>query len=174
MFSPAMPSLMFYALIGDAGAVHELIPEEPDLDQRDCLGETALMAAAMGNHECIAKMLLAAGAPVDSANNDGETALMMAARLGYPGMVQLLLDAGAEVDRSCFLLGRTALMHAARHGHAGVVDILTAAGAHPNRCDHTHHTPLTLAARQGYSEIVRRMLMSFTASSTSSDTKEHM
>lgn len=58
---------------------------------------TALMRAAAGGHEAVARMLLEHGANVEKADDHGTTALMRAALGGQEKVVQLLLDHGAEV-----------------------------------------------------------------------------
>ena len=54
-----------------------------------------MLASGMGHVE-IVRVLLAAGAGVDTATNDGETALMFASGSGHVEVVRALLAAGAD------------------------------------------------------------------------------
>ena len=86
---------------------------------------TALIAAAHLGHVEVVKTLIAAGAPLDHVNNLGWTALIESIVLG---------DGGAD--------------------HLAVLSALIEAGANVNLADASGITPLTLAQRRGYSEMV--------------------
>ncbi|WP_375482959.1 ankyrin repeat domain-containing protein [uncultured Jatrophihabitans sp.] len=84
--------------------------------------------------EQAARLLLAAGAPVEGRPGDRETPLMTAASYGEVGLARALIDAGADLEaRSAPDAGgvpnATALVHAAVFGMTAVVDLLVAAGA---------------------------------------------
>jgi uncharacterized protein len=87
---------------------------------------TALIAAAHLGHAEIVRTLIKAGAPLDHVNNLGWTALIEAIVLG---------DGGAR--------------------HTDTLNALVAAGANVNLADRNQQTPLTLARRRGYAEMVR-------------------
>ena len=61
-------------------------------------GGTPLIDVASTGHVGIARRLLAAGAHVDSRNNNGYTPLIHAACQGDIAMVELLVEAGADVN----------------------------------------------------------------------------
>jgi ankyrin repeat protein len=94
---------------------------------------TALIAAAHLGHVEAAKLLIAAGAPLNHVNNLGWTALMEAIVLGSGGAnhtatVKALVEAGADVniaDRQ----GTTPLQHARRRAYVEMARILENAGA---------------------------------------------
>jgi hypothetical protein len=84
--------------------------------------------------EAVARMLVAAGAPVEGDADDRETPLITAASYGDAAVAQVLIDAGADVDAAAAedaggVPGGTALLHAAVFGNTDVVDVLVAAGA---------------------------------------------
>lgn len=87
---------------------------------------TALIAAAHLGHDEVVRRLVAAGAPLDQVNNLGWTALIEAVILG---------NGGAR--------------------HQACVAALLAGGANPNIADRSGLTPLVLAKRRGYAEMVR-------------------
>jgi hypothetical protein len=92
---------------------------------------TALIAAAHLGHDEVARMLVAAGAPLDHVNNLGWTALIESIVLGNGGprhtaTLKALVDAGASTklaDRQ----GRTPLELARGRGYKEMIAILQAA-----------------------------------------------
>ena len=82
----------------------------------------------------VARMLLAAGAPVDGEPEEQETPLITAASYGDAEVALVLIQAGADLearaaDDSGGVPEGTALLHAAVFGMTDVVDVLVAAGA---------------------------------------------
>ena len=94
-------------------------------------GVSPLTVAARESNARLVKMLLDAGAKVDSANQDGETALMMAITGGDLSVVQLLVNAGANVNTIEKFHNQTPLMYAAASNrNAGpMVKLLLSKGA---------------------------------------------
>jgi uncharacterized protein len=86
---------------------------------------TALIAAAHLGHDEVVRTLIAAGAPLDHVNNLGWTALIESIVLG---------DGGKR--------------------HVACLEALVKAGANVNIADRSGATPLTLAKRRGYAEMV--------------------
>ena len=87
---------------------------------------TALIAAAHLGHVEIVRSLIAAGAPLDHVNNLGWTALIESIVLG---------DGGPR--------------------HTETLRALIEAGANVNLADRDGHTPLALARRRGYAEMIK-------------------
>eukprot|EP00438_Fugacium_kawagutii_P032404 Skav234907 [mRNA] locus=scaffold840:800366:802544:+ [translate_table: standard] len=90
---------------------------------KDNNGFTALMFAARGGHEAVARLLLEHDADVGSATTKNETALMFAAQGGHEAVARLLLDHGADAA-TARTDGFTALMFAARGDHEAVAKLL--------------------------------------------------
>jgi ankyrin repeat protein len=86
---------------------------------------TALIAAAHLGHDEVVRTLIAAGAPLDHVNNLGWTALIESIVLG---------DGGKR--------------------HIACLEALVQAGANVNVADRSGATPLALAKRRGYGEMV--------------------
>ncbi len=86
---------------------------------------TALIAAAHLGHDEVVRTLIAAGAPLDHVNNLGWTALIESIVLG---------DGGKR--------------------HVACLEALVKAGANVNIADRSGATPLALAKRRGYGEMV--------------------
>ena len=87
---------------------------------------TALIAAAHLGHVEIVRVLIQAGAPLDHVNNLGWTALIESIVLG---------DGGRR--------------------HTETLRALIEAGASVNLADREGQTPLALARRRGYPEMIR-------------------
>lgn len=88
-----------------------------------------LLAGSVATHNLeYLRLLLAAGAAVDSCTKFGATPLMVAAEHNCCSAAKLLLAAGADVNARD-KAGRTALSLAARKGYRDVCDLLLSAGA---------------------------------------------
>jgi ankyrin repeat protein len=87
-------------------------------------GAMPLTEAARLNDDMLVKMLLEAGAKVDSANPDDETALMLAIKNGSLPITETLVKAGANVNRIEKFHNQTPLIYAAAGGHIGIVKLL--------------------------------------------------
>ena len=108
---------------------------EPDLDQPK-----------------IVRLLLAAGAPLNSRDDDGKTALIYASSFGSPETVDVLLAAGAEVNsRSKY--GVTALHVASKRGDIAIVRALLNSGADPAQQNRRRESPVMIAERAGHKEV---------------------
>jgi uncharacterized protein len=86
---------------------------------------TALIAAAHLGHEEVVRILIAAKAPLDHVNNLGWTAVIESIVLGDGG-----------------------------HHHTATLQALVDAGANVNLADPSGTTPLSLAKRRGYGDMV--------------------
>ena len=93
------------------------------------------LAAEVGHTEML-KVLLEAGANVESPNADGQTALLAVARTGIVAAAQLLLDNGAKVDAKEKWGGQTPLMWASARRHPKMMELLIAKGADVNAALH--------------------------------------
>ncbi|MDP2408919.1 MAG: ankyrin repeat domain-containing protein [Pseudolabrys sp.] len=86
---------------------------------------TALIAAAHLGHDAVVRVLIAAGAPLDHVNNLGWTALIESIVLGNGGP-----------------------------RHTATLSALVKAGANVNLADRHGDTPLALARKRGFAEMV--------------------
>ncbi|MGH9318650.1 MAG: ankyrin repeat domain-containing protein [Vicinamibacteria bacterium] len=116
-----------------------------------------LVAAARAGENARVSALLAAGAPVDSQDEEGSTALMVAALRDDEQMIEALLSAGADPNLRNSR-GETALLLTAGRS-PGIVRALLASGAGVNLKDNEGQTPL-IAAASSRPESVRLLLES--------------
>jgi ankyrin repeat protein len=85
-------ALMYAAFNDHLEIVEFLIKNGADIHRRDMQGKTALLCAASKE---VAKLLIDAGAPLDTADNQGWTLLMLATYNGYTALKKFLIDNGA-------------------------------------------------------------------------------
>ncbi|KFX91129.1 hypothetical protein O988_07900 [Pseudogymnoascus sp. VKM F-3808] len=119
---------------------------------------TALQLAAKKGNEQLLRLLLQAGANVNSGGGgyDGD-ALQMAASNGNEQVVQLLLDAGANAESEATDYSRSGLQVAANYGHEQVIQLLLDAGADVNSTGGHYGSALEGAVQHGHSDISQRL-----------------
>ncbi len=81
---------------GDAATVELLLAKGAAVNQKNCLGETALHRAAYLGCPELASRLIAAGAAVDEPDRHGNTPLHRTAAYGWEAVAARLLAAGAD------------------------------------------------------------------------------
>ena len=100
----------------DAGA--DLAPHS-----KNPMQVAAINCATAGRNERCVKLILEAGADVNTPQQKGYTPLMSAASAGSESMVNLLLQAGADTSLVSED-GKTARILAEEHGHKHLLDLL--------------------------------------------------
>ena len=117
------------------------------------------------------KMLIEAGALIDTLDWDGNSPLSLAVHWGHENIVKLLLEVGASVDMSD-RDGYSLLFLAAQLGNENIVELLIKAGAPIDELDSNGRSPLFLAAQYGH-EIVVSMLLYHGADVNLRDSDSH-
>lgn len=100
---------------------------------------------------------LAAGVPVDAANDKGFTALVLAGYDNHLEATRFLLDQGANPDHRD-ASGNTALMGIGFKGYADIARLLIERGANPNLRNGGGSTALMFAAMFGRHEMLQLLL----------------
>lgn len=91
------PGIHTAIISGNTETIKQLIASGADINELEPgSGSTPLMTAALLNRVEMAKVLLEAGATIDSKNYDGSTALHTAAFFCHTDMVKLLIGKGAD------------------------------------------------------------------------------
>lgn len=146
--------------IGDLDMVKYLVKKGSKTNETSSKGLTALHRAAGRGHIGIMQFLLDEGsAKVDCTTRDLWTPLHGAASSGRVIAVSLLLNYGADIHWAG-RDGRTVLHRAVQGGNLGTVEILIGRGANADvmKADGAGDLPLHIAAREGYVEIINRLL----------------
>jgi len=135
-------------------AVQRLLVAKISPNCRDNVGETPLHTAVRNNCFVSVKMLLRAGATVDSKSYHEWTPVHFAARRGRLSILRELLRAAADVNIRGFH-GWTALHYAARSGHLDATEMLLSAGADVYALDNDKRTAAQEAIKFGHYEVLR-------------------
>jgi len=169
---------------GDAPLVRDLVGRDPELaTTRNADGTSALMlatyrddmatvaalrtanptldvfeAAALGEAEALAAILVAEPGAARAWSSDGFTALHFAAFFGGPEVARLLIDAGADIDVVSRNELKVAPLHSAVAGQVKVALVLLEHGAKVNVKQRHGWTPLHGAADNGDDEVVDALL----------------
>lgn len=135
-------ALHVVARYGHATACEYLLQRGADPDRVSRNGSTPLHLAATGKRDDVIRLLLAAGAKVNSLDGHNHTPL---ANLIWcsdsAGAARALLEAGATMTYSA-RSGDTLAHWAAFFGRHAILNELLEHGADPNAFDHDHSTPL--------------------------------
>jgi len=108
---------------GDTAEVQRLLAEGADIDGRDALGRTPVMAATHGNQIDTVRALIQAGADIDIRDNRMDNPFLYAGAEGLLEILKLTIDAGADTTLTNRFDG-TALIPAAERGHVEIVNDL--------------------------------------------------
>ena len=142
---------------GDLTTVRAMLEKKIDINYKNEIGLTALMAASFTSHVEIVQALLAKGANIDLRAKEGVTALIAASLNGHAEVIQILLAKGAKIDLRA-KDGFTALAMASEKGHTEVVQILLAKGAQIDLGSKDGVTALMMASQNGHTEVVQILL----------------
>jgi len=113
-----------------------------------------LHKAALCGSRCVVEMLIAAGADVNTKNEQESTPLDMAALRGHRNIADILLQHGANPDTKD-KIGSTPLHWAAFQGHVDVVELLATHSKDVNVKNADGKTPLEVAKTPDIKNILR-------------------
>jgi ankyrin repeat protein len=155
-------ALIWSARKGQSRALRLLIEVgKAEVNAKDMDGRTALsFAAEYGRLSVVEHLLQVRDICTEEPDNDGLTPLMYAAKKGQSEVAELFLELGkVDVGTVC-RMERTALSWAANHNRVDLVRILLQAG---NQVDVNHKdvsglTPLALATKQGFREVMDELI----------------
>jgi uncharacterized protein len=142
---------------GEFDKLRTLIERQVDMNEAQADGMTALHWAAYHDRPIEAKLLVDAGAQVQSMNRYGVTPLALACQNGNGELVELLLTEGADPNDS-LPSGETVLMTASRTGRLGPVESLLSRGANVNAQERNGQTALMWASAEGHAGVVEALI----------------
>jgi ankyrin repeat protein/predicted DNA-binding WGR domain protein len=122
---------------------------QPNLELLDKKKRTPLHIAALrGNYECV-KVLIEAGALIDTREKLKKTPLLLAAKNGYLKIVSYLVHVGSDPN-AADSSKNTPAHYAAGYGWLEVLKYLVQHGADPNLQNDWKSTPLSIAMFKGH------------------------
>lgn len=125
---------------------------------------TALIFASQNEESAVTKILLNAGANVDSANGYGNTALHAAASLGHTDVCNELVKAGADVklvnNKGSSALHLLCYNSTKSIGSSDVCKLLIKSGADISGKDQQGATPLLVCCTSGRDDLLEILLSS--------------
>ncbi|KAL7110103.1 hypothetical protein ACP275_05G003400 [Erythranthe tilingii] len=145
-------SLLFATRANDIEAVKKLIKHKDlNLEEKDEIGFSAVMVAAVGGQIDTFKLLVNAGADLETRNNYGETAITLAeASQNRDAFAKVILSTKGNNNTSIVSIESSALHNAARFGNLELVRELAKKYRDViNTLDNDGYTPLMLAAKSG-------------------------
>jgi len=146
---------------GDSEAVARMLKSDPTFagapDEEDQYASMPIHIAAFSGNVEIARMLLDAGADLETGDSDESTPLHVAALNRRPEMVAFLIERGADVNRRDRNQAY-ALSFAASGGDTAVVRMILGAGADLNFTNDQGVTLLHFAASRRLDDLFRRLV----------------
>jgi ankyrin repeat protein len=153
VWDPSGRAPLYYAALLEAGAAPNAVSAGAD---------TALHAAAAGNHAGVATLLLKHGAAVDAMDDSCRTPLHIAVAAGCAAIAEVLLHEGAAPNTPT-TDAKTALHLAAQHKQPVLLQMLLDAGA-----DVSAQDVLSCASTRGSRQRLQCMLGTAAGSSCAS------
>ncbi|KAI9856186.1 MAG: hypothetical protein M1813_009203 [Trichoglossum hirsutum] len=149
-------ALHMAAADGHDEVVQLLLEKGAEVDAVDGGEWTPLHRAAACDRGVAVELLVRGGATPKARDEDGCTPLHLAAQSGSIGAIKTLLGRGADIECQLLEYGWRPLHLAIRHLKA--TKLLLERGADVHAVGSEGNTPLTLAAEEGYSEVVKLLL----------------
>lgn len=157
-------SLIIAADYGHIEVVKLLLNNNANITLQDTGGFTALIWAAVRNHENIVQYILGACTHIQGYNNTqdkyGQTALTRASSKGFNNIVNILLNNKGVDINIVDIANESALIKAASQNHIKIVKYLLTKGSelNVNIKDKYGKTALIRAAHEGHYEIIDLLL----------------
>ena len=152
-----IPSIHCAAGYGNLPALRALLESGEDVNKKEPkLGRTALHFAAYFDIPVTLKILIEAGADMNTQDREGITPLYLAAQEGNPMIVMELIKAGADVNLAR-PNGATPLHMAAQQGHESCVVALIRDGADIHRRTNIGTTSIRFAIVNKHEKIAKML-----------------
>lgn len=155
-------SVLFSVHDWDESLLRELIKRGLRLDQKDSVGNTALINAIFNDNFHNIKILTENGANVLTTDSNGNTPLIIAVILNKVTALETLLSTQNKLEQvlAVDLRNETALIHAASVGNVQAVRMLISAGSRLEAIDVNSKTALILAAQNSHADTVSVLIES--------------
>ena len=158
LFVKHSTALHIAAELNDRATAVLLLDAGANMEIRDGLNSTPLIAAIGNGCTSVAELLIKRGANVSAEENTPRSPLILAARRGKYLLVEPLIKAGASITQKAGESGDPLLSWAVVGGNRLVVRSLLEHGADVNAANNSNATPLMVAASEGEADIVRLLV----------------
>jgi ankyrin repeat protein len=128
------------------------------ITQKDNDGRTCLYIAASYGRKSMVKLLLGKGADVNADCGRHARALFAAVQSRHKRIVELLIDSGADVKADGPKLMGNVLQTALQNNDREMTMLLLHKGAEADITDQFQRTPLELASRRGWCDVVELII----------------
>jgi len=161
-FEPLAPKADSYsawfqaARMDDVAVCRDLLARgfDPNTIEPELLDTALLIAVRRGSVKVFRLLLMTPGVNLDARSRNGDTALMLSAYKKDLVSAQALIDKGAEINRPQW----AALHYAAAAGSLPIVRLLLDNDAYIDAESPNKTTPLMMAARGGFRDVVEFLL----------------
>ena len=119
---------------------------------------TLLDIAASMNDPNLVNMLVARGAYIEATNSQGITPILTAANQGHIEVIKVLLEGGANLKALKCVGGALAVSAATMNHLEGLAMLFDHLGVSTETMDVDHNTLLHIAARNGYTDMVKMLI----------------
>ena len=146
------PVLMAAFVRGGPDIVSHLIRAGASVKGAASSDSALIVEAAYSGNLKIVQLMLDAGAGVNQSRKDGTTALLVATHKQKWDLTRYLIEKGADVN--AHVSAGTALLFAAAAGNLEAVKLLVANGADVNAKDNQNISPLSIAQKRNFQQVV--------------------
>ncbi len=145
------PDIHWFAWKGLVDDILKAVKSGVDVNQKDSLGDTALICAVARKHPAAAQLLLENGADPCIQDNEGSTALHYALEHKLNQVVEEILRKNPGIVHIANKYGNQPLWTAAfnARGNYDSVSLLLRYGADPEHCNNVNLSPIDMAKRFG-------------------------
>ncbi|KAK2803455.1 hypothetical protein FQN51_003562 [Onygenales sp. PD_10] len=162
--------LIYAAKHGHEEVVRLLLNRNAGVEEKDSRSHTALTHAARAGHLSVAKILLASGANISATDEEGRTPLHFARQ---EEVIRLLLKHGADINAESSTTKDTPILGALMRGDQESARCLYDLGAKVYYQTINGSTPLIVASRWGYTQLVKDICRGANAADINSQDKRY-
>ena len=146
------PVLMAAFIRQDLGIISNLIRAGASVKGISSSGSPLIIEAAFSGNPKIVELLIDAGADINAKRKDGTTTLFIAIYKQEWDLSRVLIQKGANVNTQMDV--GTPLLFAVSAGHFDTVKLLVEKGADVNAKDDENNSPLSIAIKRNYQQII--------------------
>lgn len=149
--------LHYASLHGWFDVVQSIVERGPDVNAKNCSGDTPIILAIQNSYRNIFNLLVEAGADLKCCSGRRMTMLHFACQVGWMDIAQFLVERGFDVNAENSR-GNTPLLLAAKYFHKDIYEMLFKSGAQLKCCNLKKWSMLHAACRAGWQDVVQSLV----------------